>query len=74
MQEPREPRDEIGCFRRIASCLPGGAACRRGQAVRQPVAAVPEITELSIGFAIVARAAIVGIEKAVEDMLILLER
>lgn len=32
------------------------------------VAAIPEITEFSIGFSIVARSAIVGIEKAVKEM------
>jgi pyridoxine 5-phosphate synthase len=37
-----------------------------------PIVAVPEIEELSIGFAIVARAAVVGIERAVLDMLALL--
>ncbi|HSQ78997.1 MAG TPA: pyridoxine 5'-phosphate synthase [Candidatus Bathyarchaeia archaeon] len=37
-----------------------------------PIVAIPEIEELSIGFAIVARAAIVGIERAVLDMLALL--
>ena len=37
-----------------------------------PVAAVPEISELSIGFSIAARAAVVGIERAVLDMLALL--
>jgi pyridoxine 5-phosphate synthase len=37
-----------------------------------PVVAIPEIEELSIGFAIVARAAVVGIERAVLDMLALL--
>jgi len=37
-----------------------------------PIAAVPEIVELSIGFSIVARAAVVGIERAVLDMLALL--
>ena len=37
-----------------------------------PVVAIPEIAELSIGFAIVARAAVVGIERAVLDMLALL--
>ncbi|MBP7706224.1 MAG: pyridoxine 5'-phosphate synthase [Candidatus Aminicenantes bacterium] len=37
-----------------------------------PIVAIPEIAELSIGFAIVARAAIVGIERAVIDMLALL--
>jgi len=36
-----------------------------------PIAAIPEIEELSIGFAIVARAAIVGVERAVMDMLAL---
>ncbi len=37
-----------------------------------PIVAVPEIVELSIGFSIVARAAVVGIERAVMDMLALL--
>jgi len=37
-----------------------------------PIVAIPEIAELSIGFAIVARAAVVGIERAVMDMLALL--
>ncbi|MBN2265663.1 MAG: pyridoxine 5'-phosphate synthase [Candidatus Aminicenantes bacterium] len=37
-----------------------------------PIVAIPEIAELSIGFAIVARAAIVGIERAVKDMIVLL--
>jgi pyridoxine 5-phosphate synthase len=36
------------------------------------IVAIPEIEELSIGFAIVARAAIVGVERAVLDMLALL--
>lgn len=39
----------------------------------QPVAAIPEIMEFSIGFSIVARAAITGIEQAVQDMLILVD-
>ncbi len=39
-----------------------------------PVVAIREISELSIGFAIVARAAIVGIERAVRDMKKLLAR
>lgn len=37
-----------------------------------PIVAVPQMTELSIGFSIVARAAVVGIERAVKDMLVLL--
>ena len=37
-----------------------------------PIVAVPEIVELSIGFAIVVRAAVVGIERAVLDMLALM--
>ena len=37
-----------------------------------PIVAIPQITELSIGFSIVARAAVVGIERAVKDMLALL--
>jgi pyridoxine 5-phosphate synthase len=37
-----------------------------------PVVAIPEIAELSIGFSIVARAAVVGVELAVREMLALL--
>ena len=40
----------------------------------QPIAALPEISELSIGFSIVARAAVVGIEGAVKEMIALLGR
>ncbi len=39
----------------------------------RPVAAVPEICEFSIGFAIIARAAIVGIENAVKEMIDLIK-
>jgi pyridoxine 5-phosphate synthase len=39
----------------------------------EPVADIPEITEFSIGFAIVARAAMVGIERAVEEMIVLIK-
>jgi pyridoxine 5-phosphate synthase len=39
-----------------------------------PVAAIPEITEFSIGFSIVARSAIVGLEKAVKEMVVLIEK
>jgi pyridoxine 5-phosphate synthase len=39
-----------------------------------PVVAIPEITELSIGFSIVARAAVVGITQAVKEMLALLKK
>lgn len=39
----------------------------------RPVAAIPEITEFSIGFSIVARSAIVGIERAVKEMIDLIE-
>ena len=39
-----------------------------------PIVAIPEITELSIGFAIVARAVFVGIDRAVRDMAALLRR
>jgi pyridoxine 5-phosphate synthase len=38
-----------------------------------PIAAIPEIEEFSIGFSIVARAAIAGIEMAVRDMIALIE-
>ncbi|HMA54107.1 MAG TPA: pyridoxine 5'-phosphate synthase [Acidobacteriota bacterium] len=37
-----------------------------------PIVAIPEMAELSIGFSIVARAAVVGIERAVLDMLALI--
>ncbi|UCE42014.1 MAG: pyridoxine 5'-phosphate synthase [Candidatus Aminicenantes bacterium] len=39
----------------------------------KPVAAIPEMKEFSIGFAIVARAAIVGIDRAVREMIALIE-
>jgi pyridoxine 5-phosphate synthase len=39
----------------------------------RPVVAIPEMKEFSIGFAIVARAAIVGIDKAVREMIALIE-
>ena len=38
-----------------------------------PIVAIPAITELSIGFSIVARAAVVGISKAVREMVGLLK-
>jgi len=38
-----------------------------------PVAVIPEIMEFSIGFSIVARAAITGIEQAVQEMLVLVD-
>ena len=39
----------------------------------KPVAAIPEMKEFSIGFAIVARAAIVGIDRAVKEMIALIQ-
>ncbi len=39
-----------------------------------PIVAIPQMTELSIGFSIVARAAVVGIKRAVREMIALLER
>jgi pyridoxine 5-phosphate synthase len=39
----------------------------------QPVAAIPQMKEFSIGFAIVARAAFVGIDQAVREMIALIE-
>lgn len=38
-----------------------------------PIAAIPEITEFSIGFAIVARSAFSGIEQAVKEMVSIIE-
>jgi pyridoxine 5-phosphate synthase len=38
-----------------------------------PIVAIPQMAELSIGFSIVARAAVVGVERAVKDMIALLE-
>jgi pyridoxine 5-phosphate synthase len=37
-----------------------------------PIVAIPQMTELSIGFSIVARAAVVGVTKAVKEMIALL--
>jgi pyridoxine 5-phosphate synthase len=39
----------------------------------QPVADIPEMKEFSIGFAIIARAAIVGLDTAVREMIALIE-
>lgn len=39
-----------------------------------PIVAIPQMTELSIGFSIVARAAVVGVKRAVKEMLVLLEK
>jgi pyridoxine 5-phosphate synthase len=39
----------------------------------RPIAAIPELTEFSIGFSIIARSAIVGVEKAVREMVELLK-
>lgn len=39
----------------------------------RPITEIQEITELSIGFSIVARAAIVGIDRAVREMISLIE-
>jgi pyridoxine 5-phosphate synthase len=39
-----------------------------------PIVAIPQISELSIGFSIVARAAIVGLDKAVREMRALVEK
>jgi pyridoxine 5-phosphate synthase len=38
-----------------------------------PIVAIPELSELSIGFSIVARSAVVGVDQAVREMAILLE-
>ena len=38
-----------------------------------PIVAIPELTELSIGFSIIARSAVVGISRAVRDMVALLK-
>jgi pyridoxine 5-phosphate synthase len=40
----------------------------------QPVVAIPEIVELNIGHSIVARAVLVGLERAVREMVALLHR
>jgi len=39
-----------------------------------PIVAIPQISELSIGFSIVARAAIMGLDKAVREMRALVEK
>ena len=38
----------------------------------QPIAAIPDIVELNIGHSIVARALLVGLERAVREMAALL--
>jgi pyridoxine 5-phosphate synthase len=38
-----------------------------------PIAAIPEVAELNIGHSIIARAALVGLERAVREMIALLE-
>ncbi len=40
----------------------------------RPIVAIPQVSELSIGFSIVARSAIVGVQAAVREMKKLLER
>jgi len=40
----------------------------------RPIAGIPEITELNIGHAIIARAVLAGLDRAVRDMKALLER
>jgi len=40
----------------------------------RPVAAIAEIKEFSIGFSIVARSAFVGVEKAIKEMVALIEK
>jgi pyridoxine 5-phosphate synthase len=40
----------------------------------RPVAAIPQIVELNIGHSIVARAVLVGLERAVREMAALLRR
>ena len=37
-----------------------------------PLASMPGVKELNIGFAIIARAVLVGVEQAVQEMLLLL--
>jgi pyridoxine 5-phosphate synthase len=39
-----------------------------------PILSIPQIKELSIGFSIVARSAVVGVERAVKEMLALMEK
>lgn len=39
-----------------------------------PVAEIPEITEFSIGFSIIARSAMIGIDKAVKEMIDLISK
>ncbi len=39
-----------------------------------PVAAIPEVEELNIGHSIIARAALVGIERAVREMLVAMDK
>jgi pyridoxine 5-phosphate synthase len=39
----------------------------------QPIAAIPEIDELSIGYAVIARSLFVGLDNAVREMLALVQ-
>ena len=48
---------------------PSALACHRTSIPAAPAAAVPEITELNIGHNIVARAVLVGMERAVREMI-----
>ncbi len=55
-----------------------GMGCAAGHGLNydnvQPVVAIAEIDELNIGHAIVARAVLVGLDRAVRDMLALMRR
>ena len=77
--KPGEERDEA--LQEVRSAAEHG--CQLGLEVHAghgldyrnigPIAAIPELKEFSIGFSIVARSAIVGVEKAVREMVELLK-
>lgn len=69
-----DPSSELGRLRdaaRLASRLGLRVLAGHGLNLQNvgPVAAIPEIEELNIGHSIVGRAVLVGLERAVEDML-----
>jgi pyridoxine 5-phosphate synthase len=75
----REARDKaLGDVRRAAAWgVKHGLEVTAGHDIdyrnAAPITAIPQITELSIGYAIVARAVIVGISQAVREMVALIK-
>ena len=69
-EERRRELERIASAARTASSLGLSVAAGHGihYANVMPIAAIPEIEELNIGHAIVARAVLVGLERAVREM------